>query len=303
MRTNYNFILGTGVLVLLGALLLPRPLPATKTEKAPVTNPIANKTLANKTVAVVRLDGRSGGTGVILSSSDKESQILTNSHVCGVVTHGGYVITDDGIKHPVNSIKRSLTHDLCLVKVLEDLHQATIVAEHAPEIYSDAIVAGHPALYPTVITRGHFSQLTNIQIMIGVRACTEEDLQNPDNAINCMFTGEVPIIKEYRAQLVSATIMAGSSGSAVYNDKGELSGLVFAGRGDIGYGFIVPFEYLLFFLKIESKAMSFDPIVTDLSMVQARSQLDILKDKCKAIKNVTGTQPWFCVGLNTGKIL
>jgi hypothetical protein len=57
--------------------------------------------------------------------------------------------------------------------------------------------------------------------------------------------------------LVTATISPGSSGSAVYNSDMELSGVVFAGSGDLGYAWTVPYEYVRGFLLKESKHIKY----------------------------------------------
>jgi len=51
--------------------------------------------------------------------------------------------------------------------------------------------------------------------------------------------------------LVTATIMPGSSGSGVFNEDMELSGLAFAGSGDLGYAWTVPYEDMMYFLNKE----------------------------------------------------
>lgn len=210
------------------------------------------KALANATVSVVRMDGRSGGSGVIMLSSVEQSFVLTNNHVCGVATHGGWIIRDNGDRHAVLAFKRSQMHDLCMIRVAGDLHAQTVVAGQAPELYDEAVVAGHPALYPTIITKGHFTHIVQIQVIYGFRPCTEEEM-NSSQALFCILNGGMPLVKTYDSQLTSATIMPGSSGSAVYNAAGELSGLIFAGAGQLGYGFAVPYAYVKNFLDIELK--------------------------------------------------
>ncbi len=200
-----------------------------------------------KTSAMITLDTRrSGGSGVILKSTALESLILTNKHVCGLVQIGGSVHTDQGT-YPVHSFRVYKKHDLCLIKVLADLHENTKVAEEAPKSYSGVTIAGHPALLPTIITKGHFADHMQIQLMVDTEEC--DGTETDQDAMMCAFTGVKPILQTYEAQPVTATIMAGSSGSGVFNDKGEVAGLVFAGSEGLSYGFIVPYEYVRDFLS------------------------------------------------------
>lgn len=210
-----------------------------------------NKNLAKATVMITNFSKTSGGTGVILESGEDSSFILTNKHVCGVVTNGGLVIADDNFDHLVVSAVASKSHDLCLIQVSANLHVHSTVAAQSPAPYDKATIYGHPHLFPSIITEGYFSQKKIIQVMIGTRPCTEEDLLNPGNSIGCAFFGVVPLVGTYESIVVSATIQAGSSGSAIYNDRGEIAALVFAGEGDLGYAFAVPLEYIHHFLNVE----------------------------------------------------
>ena len=56
--------------------------------------PKTNQEYSLTSVMITRYDGRSGGSGVILSSSKNSSKILTNAHVCEVVANGGIVRSD-----------------------------------------------------------------------------------------------------------------------------------------------------------------------------------------------------------------
>lgn len=199
----------------------------------------------------------SGGTGIVLRSNTTRSLILTNSHVCGVVVHGGVVKGVQG-KFMVSSYKRSLKNDLCLIRVEGDLGANTKISKSAPIPYREVIsVSGHPALMPNIITKGHLSGREPLQVMIGMRRCTEAETQNPNTGLLCMLVGGLPIVKSFDSALVSATIMPGSSGSGVYNNRNELIGVVFAGSGAIGYGWTVPYQSMMDFLSDESKTMPF----------------------------------------------
>jgi S1-C subfamily serine protease len=212
----------------------PMPLPQNQADYAKVS------------VMITALNMRSGGTGVILDSRPGYSRILTNKHVCGLIQVGGKVVTDDGKIYPINGYQVYKKHDLCLISVLKDLGVSVKVADKAPEIYSPSIVVGHPALLPTIITSGHFSQVRSIQIVVGMLPC--DGSESEDDAMSCVFNGGKPQIVECDAQVTSSTIMPGSSGSGVFNAKGELSGLIFAGMANLSYGMLVPWEYVHDFL-------------------------------------------------------
>jgi S1-C subfamily serine protease len=211
--------------------------------------PTNNQEYASTSVMITRYDGRTGGTGVIISSKRNQSQVLTNAHVCSLLKNGG-IIRSDSTKGVVKSYQVSNIHDLCLITTNTNFHINTVISDNQPEVYDDAIVSGHPHLLPNIVTHGHFSQKEIVNILTGFRRCRINDLFG-DNAEYCQHLGVIPIIKSLEAQIVSATIMPGSSGSAVFNAKGELSGLVFAGSGAFGYGMIVPQEYLVSFFETE----------------------------------------------------
>lgn len=196
-------------------------------------------------------DKNSGGSGVILSSSEKESLILTNKHVCEVIQGTG-LVTTSGKDYKIKQFKVYKKHDLCLIKIEANLKVNTVVATQDPPLYSHAYVSGHPSLLPHVLTDGYFSDKKQIEIMTDIRPCKDEEFET--NAMQCIFMGGIPVIKKFDSQLVTATIMPGSSGSGVFNEQGEISGLIFAGSAQgLSYGFIVPLSYIQDFLKNESQ--------------------------------------------------
>lgn len=203
------------------------------------------------TVMVTNLSERGGGSGVIVLNSPSESVVLTNDHVCSVLEEkGGKIKLTNGKTHLVTGYLTDIEHDLCLLTVAADLGQSISIASKAPELYSEAVVTGHPALMPNIITKGHFGGKEIIQIIVGFKKCTEADKKDPEKGIFCAFFGMAPIVRNFEAQVVSATIMSGSSGSAVLNSKGELSGLVFAGNArGISYAYVVPFEAVQNFIS------------------------------------------------------
>lgn len=209
-------------------------------------------------VKITNMAANHGGTGVILKSTPTGSLVLTNSHVCGVVEEGGLVTGRAG-SFMVTSYKKSEVADLCLIRVSGDLHGGVRIAQRPPvPYYETALISGHPALYPNVKTLGHFSGRESIQILVGFTPCTAEDFADQEKGYVCALLGGLPIIKNFDSVLVTATIMPGSSGSAVYNQDMELSGLVFAGSGQLGYAWTVPYEYVKNFLGKEAKHLKYE---------------------------------------------
>lgn len=196
------------------------------------------------TAMIVNASGKNGGSGVILASGLAGSLVLTNKHVCEVVVAGGNVKTTTGT-YPVTDFKVYPKHDLCLVKVSENLGIRTQIADGTPEIYTESIVAGHPHLLPVIVSRGHFSETMQIEVMIGSEPCTKKE--SGEMLMYCLFYGRKPIIKKYDSQVISSLIMPGSSGSGVFNKSGEIAGLVFAGSDGLSYAYIVPQNFVLEF--------------------------------------------------------
>ena len=211
--------------------------------------------LTASSVMIVNSSKTSGGSGVVIRSSRSGSTVLTNSHVCSLVERGGLVISRSG-EFMVDSTKRSPVYDLCLLRVTGNLGPAAKLSQREPEYQESAQAVGHPHLMPTVISDGRFSGLSIIEVVTGVEECTREDFESED-AMLCLLLGGKPTVKQFQSQLVSATIMPGSSGSGVFNSDGNLSNLVFAGQGDLSYGWTVPYSSILQFLNEESKTLPF----------------------------------------------
>lgn len=205
----------------------------------------------NKTsVMIVNTEESHGGTGVIYKSGS-HSYILTNRHVCGLLAEGGYVLGED--KYIVKAFKASKVHDICYVVVEDNLRVNTVLASDSPKLHSKAFISGHPSLYPHVVSEGHVSESFKIDIVVDTRECTKEEFA--EDPMTCLFEG-YPILEELEAQLVSALIAPGSSGSAVFNEEGEIIGLAFASNSrDLAYALVVPWEYVANFVHGESRSL------------------------------------------------
>lgn len=201
-------------------------------------------------VMITNTEESSGGTGVIYRSGP-DSYVLTNRHVCQLLEEGGYVLNDN--KYKVRAYKPSKVHDLCLVWVRSNLGVNTVLAPEPPPLRSKAFISGHPSLYPHVVSNGYVSDHMKIEVVMDFRPCTDKEVEQ--DPIMCIFYG-YPIVEELQAQLVSALIAPGSSGSAVFNEQGQLIGLAFASNSrNLAYALVVPWENLTAFVTSEADTL------------------------------------------------
>lgn len=238
-------------------------------------------------VMIVNRAMNSGGTGIILNSTESSSWILTNDHVCGVVKDNGGVVRAATGDFQVNSIVESQVSDLCLVNVLDNLGVNTTVSPTAPNEYDTATVSGHPALMPNVLSKGHFSGRNIIQVVTGFRDCTDADLADPNLGVLCAFLGGIPILKSYESVLVTALIQPGSSGSGVYNSKNELTNVVFAGSGPINYAWTVPYEQVTEFLSKETAHLKVQHINNEINFLQQQTSSKRMFEAMKKCDDLT----------------
>lgn len=207
-------------------------------------NPKTVSEFYRTSVRIYNAQETSGGTGSIFRSYINASHILTNKHVCRLVEQGGKV-EHDGRYYEITHYKKFPKHDLCIVRVEKNFKINTEIADRLAKRSSTVYVSGHPNLLPHVVTKGHLSDRMDIQIVVGTKKCGDGD-----DTLECAWFGGKPIVKTFDSQLVSNIIKPGNSGSAVFNSKGEIVGVIYAGDGrDFSYGFIVPHIYIIFFLQ------------------------------------------------------
>lgn len=203
------------------------------------------------TVSVTNMTKNSGGSGTILKSFRNSSWILTNQHVCEVAKNGGLVNTADGQSLFVIAYQESKISDLCIITVNKGLGINTPIASEEPRVLQKEFVSGHPSLLPTIQSEGHVAGIDTITIMTGKRACTTDEVNNPNTALQCFFFGGFPVLRSYEAMLVSSLIQPGSSGSGIYSEDGEIIGVIFAGSGGLSYGWAMTHTAVLSFINDE----------------------------------------------------
>ena len=240
------------------------------------------KTVAELKITSVRImnqEMNSGGTGSILESTEKQTTILTNKHICRLIEPGGVVDYQDK-QYQVTEYQKFQGHDLCLLHIDADLKVNLVVSESLAKVSSKSIVSGHPSLLPHIATVGHLSERQDIELMVGIKRCSEADKK--EDPLACTWFGGKPVVQTLDAQLISNLIKPGNSGSAVFNPKGELVGVVFAGSGrDFSYGLIVPQIYLLYFTQ-NAKRFPFVKVGTPVDDEGVSGRVFNF-DKCKSV--------------------
>jgi hypothetical protein len=139
---------------------------------------------------------------------------------------------------------------------------------------------------PIILTSGKFSEKQIIHVGNGLRACTPEELTDPVLGSICAFFGGIPVVQAYEAQAISALIQPGSSGSPVFDSHKNIAGVVFAGGGEMAFGYIFPLEYIHMFLDDEIKMVEEQKPTSDsLSQNSSGSSVDRdeIKELCQAI--------------------
>ncbi len=243
--------------------------------------------LPNYTVMITNLAQNSGGSGTIISNDSTGSTVLTNRHVCELIKVGGVVESDQGNAFVV-SYKMSEVHDLCLIRVGSDLGHSTSVAYNMPVPYEKVYVSGHPHLLPTIMTEGHLSGKRVIQVMVGTKECTAADQMDPATAFFCAIVGKIPVVRTFEAISVSNIIQPGSSGSGVYNTGGRVTAVIFAGDGDMAFGYAVPIEYVYNFVNFEAPKMKPSKVDPTLAFGSTKeSHKDFIDKATKACTDAT----------------
>ena len=226
-------------------------------------------------VRVYNTKMNSGGTGSIFSSDKHGSEILTNKHVCRLVEQGGFVEQNTKM-YAVVSYKKFTDHDLCLIKVKHNFNINLKVSKKLAKASDTIYVSGHPHLLPHIVTKGHLSDNMEITLIVGIKNSCSED------PVMCMFFGGDPVFQNFNSQVISNLIQPGSSGSAVFNDDGDVVGVVFAGSGDLSFGFIVPQKYILYFLSM-TEYIPFTPVGTPVDDFGLKGRI-FNYTKCKKAK-------------------
>lgn len=205
-------------------------------------------------VKLTNLEGNSGGTGFFVKTPSGRTVILTNGHVCRLAVNGVLMSRTENDVDAVNMIAQYEDNDLCIVEAPEGITSGLRVASSVRNT-EDIYVLGHPLLEPKTLTKGQMSGSAIIEVMQGYNTepCEgktyKKEEPRDDDLMAALFGVKYACIRTTVADIITANILPGNSGSPVLNAYGHVVGVVYAGSPGTSRGMIVPLEDVKKFLQ------------------------------------------------------
>jgi S1-C subfamily serine protease len=216
------------------------------------------KDYSEVTALVIDSAQSGGGTAVVLRSSKSGTLFLTNKHVCANLLEGAVVYLKGG-KYKVKELLFFKNHDLCALKIKENLKTNISVAESAPQELDKVTVIGYPLLKGPIADEGYVIKSDMMITAPPLPFCESEGLVS----IRCERSTKQ--IEVYSTTFIKALITFGSSGSPAFDSSGQLIGLVMAKESDqgFGYAYAVPLKAIREFVaELDVKQFILIPEVT-----------------------------------------
>ena len=202
------------------------------------------------------------GTGFVVKAASGKKFVVTNSHVCEISVKSGYMVgyvRKDGklrvpLEHKLKIIKQYGNHDLCILKLEDDLPALSL----AEDVHQDELaqIIGYPIFTLLSASHGHVRGYTEIETKweVPMNRCVGKAFRKAPvgfktDSAGMIVTVEACIFKQ-DFLMTDALGDAGQSGSPAVNEQGEIIGVMsmVTGRHRM-FALIVPLRNLRDFLS------------------------------------------------------
>lgn len=210
--------------------------------------------VGNQTVYIRSPQGaarQGSATGFEVEAPSGKIYTLTNAHVCVLQKDGQVLIgrgPNDTHMMPRRVLQVYRDNDLCLVEGMPGYEGLSLALGY--DIGDLNYVIGYALGEAQNFSQGYLKSMTTVVIPIPDIAAA--DCTGPYQSIQTLNTWLGPIevctIKRYSIA-TSISIWPGNSGSAMVNAFGNVTGVVFAGNNETFWGYAVPLEDVITFLK------------------------------------------------------
>lgn len=208
-------------------------------------------------VKLTGLDRNPGGaTGFEVIAPSGKVYTITNDHVCDIaigkeLALNGHSELDDTRVTKLAILEKSILTDLCILEAMPGSSGFTVSDVYFPN--ESVFIIGHPhleSLQPSfgyLLSKGFHSILMNTPL---------EDCNLPKHMIETMpfsmfgMEGSIRVCTLRLIEIETSMVSyPGNSGSPVFNQHGEVIGVLNASTSDTNHGIIIPLEQLKAFIE------------------------------------------------------
>ena len=189
--------------------------------------------------------GNGWGTAFAVTYGDKNF-LVTNAHVCDISDNDKMYADVGGGRVEVPIIAKSKSHDLCLIGAFSGVEPLEISERNELESGEEVYTAGFPAMPYMYMASGEYQGV--LDLPMGEPLTTPEECTSKGGTVATAIFFQVCVtVKPFiMTHMISD---GGSSGSPIFDQNGEVVGVLSIGVGRIGFIGGVPVEYLKELLK------------------------------------------------------
>ncbi len=193
---------------------------------------------------------RGSATGFAVKAPSGKVYTLTNAHVCAL-QKDGFVMVGTHPNNPLTPrrvIQVYTYNDLCLVEGMAGYEGLSLADSY--DIGDINHVIGHPLGQAQDFTTGVLKD--KVAILLPEEEVSLDKCNGPYQSVERVqsWLGEMDMcmVKRY-AIATNIVIYGGNSGSPMVNSFGNVTGVMFAGNNRTAWGYAVPLEDVIRFLK------------------------------------------------------